>query len=102
VSTSPLPAYTLRSIVYTLASRSQAGTRRNVSVDPSTGIMTCSCPARRDCWHRTAVRNGAAGKPRIRVQPRPTPQAQARATQQAYEQRAATLTASPADLWGDA
>src|SRR5712692_8175188 len=55
---------------YTVTSASGAGPY-TVSVDPTTKLMHCTCPARRQCWHQKAVITGLAGKPRVRIQPLP-------------------------------
>ena len=46
-----------------------------VTVDQATGLYICGCKdheyRRRDCRHIKQVQAGTAGKPRIRVQPKP-------------------------------
>jgi hypothetical protein len=57
--------YQIRAIRYTVPSASTPGVSYIVSVDPSTQVMDCSCPARRECWHKKSVRTGMAGKPHV-------------------------------------
>ena len=73
VSTTPATAYTITRATYTVP-----GSKGNVyvvSVDPSTGVMECSCPdstcRRRQCKHQRAVIAGEAGKVRVAIRPKP-------------------------------
>ena len=73
----PWSNYRVKAVAYTVPSGSKPGTVYTVQVDPYTGLMECSCPAARMrrafCRHQRAVVDGAAGKPRMRVQVRPAP-----------------------------
>jgi len=69
------PRGEITSIIYRVPSLSESGTMRTVSVDPIDGRLTCTCPARRQCWHEKTVAAGMAGKPRVRVTVRPRPTA---------------------------
>ena len=69
----PASQYTARAITYIVPSAAQPGTSYTVSVDAADGRMTCSYPARRQCWHEKAVIAGVVDKPRIRIAPRPAP-----------------------------
>ena len=72
-ATNPRTAYTIKSITFFVSG--SKGNTYVVSVSPETKLMDCSCPdstfRHRQCKHQRAVAAGRAGKPRVRIQPRP-------------------------------
>jgi hypothetical protein len=65
----------IKAIVYTVPSATQPGVVYQVAVNPLSGRpQSCTCKARRDCWHRKAVAAGSVtGKPRVRYGPKVEP-----------------------------
>lgn len=61
----------VKAITYRVPSATTPGLSYDVSVNPLTmRPQSCTCPARRECWHRKAVAAGAVGvKPRITYGP---------------------------------
>lgn len=69
------PGYLIKSITFTVASATDPDTTYTVSVNPLSGRpQSCTCPAAgfgRTCWHKKFVASGKAGKPRVRLMPKP-------------------------------
>ena len=75
VTDSPISEYTVtRAPTWTVPSRTRHGRDHVVTQVTDDGVLFCSCEAGqygRSCWHREWVKDGRAGKPRIRLQPKP-------------------------------
>ena len=77
-STTPTPSYTVISgPAWSVPSNSAKNLTYTVTVDQATGLYVCGCKdhefRRRDCRHIKQVQAGTAGKPRVRVCPKPAP-----------------------------
>ncbi len=74
---SPATDYTIvRVPTWDVPSRTRYGKRHTVTQVTASGELQCSCEAgqyNKTCWHRDFVRDGHAGKSRIRIRPAPQP-----------------------------
>ena len=105
-TTSAAPSLRIRWATTQIESESHPGTFYTVALDAATGRpFDCSCPdathRRRRCKHQQAVLDGKGSKPRIRAVAIPPENVRviAREAFNAYVQRAASMTASVADMW---
>jgi hypothetical protein len=104
-ASNPNAAYQVREATWEIPSRTRRGRTHTVTLHGDTGVMECTCEAgqyNKWCWHRDYVNDGHASKPHVVLvltPPPPTPATIAASARAAYEARAATLTASRADLW---
>ena len=89
-TTSPASVYTGRQ--WLVRSSRDPETLYTINIDPQTFLFTCTCPdhqyRQRDCKHIKAVQTGKAGRPRVRICPKPVP--------------APRPSFDDGDLWGDA
>ena len=73
----PATDYTITRVpTWTVPSRTRHGKDHVVTQITASGELQCSCEAGmygKQCWHRDFVRDGHAGKPRIRIRPVPQP-----------------------------
>ncbi len=74
---SPATDYTITRVpTWIVPSRTRHGKSHTVTQITASGELQCSCEAgqyNKTCWHRDFVRDGHAGKMRIRIRPVPLP-----------------------------
>lgn len=70
-TTIPTPVYTMTRVpTWTVPSRTRHGKDHTVTQITESGELQCSCEAGmygKQCWHRLFVKDGHAGKPRVRL-----------------------------------
>jgi hypothetical protein len=61
----------VKSITWSVPSATRPGVVHTVSESPVDGVLSCTCEARKQCWHQKAVIARLRIKMRVRVQVRP-------------------------------